>query len=330
MAVGGGLAQVLSVVNPGPRPCHLNRQRDGPGAEDGNEQRTDQVREDPGDDTLVDPGQGQLDGAARFAAVPPGGEQRGRHRPAEQQDPGEHHERIDLRSRQPRIGGVLAKSERGHRVHDQAEHDAHAGAGGQRGRGYPRPPRGHPEDDDHVAGREEDQRDLALPGRTARRRAGQVGRGVPGSIKDRKLRTSLRHGKRERRDDVDGRHQGQDRRVPADTQEPGRPAIADRSEEPACEQRQPGQQQHRGDHPELIRGGMTGRRVRPGGPGRHRRGRHEQHGTAGPVRQRLSHDQPHRARPPGQPRESWRHLVRFGPDRFGPVPPSARHQSSRW
>ena len=214
-----------------------------------------------------------MDGSGRLgSAVAPPGYHGGCHQPAEQQDPRERDERIDLRSRQPRIGGIFAESERCHRVHDQAEHDASAGAGGQRGRGHPRPPRGHPTDGDHVEGRQEQQWDLARPGRAAGRCARQVGAGVSGSIKDTQVNTPLRHGKRERRHDGQGRQQRKDRRIPAGAKEPGGPAVADRSEEPAGEQRQPGQQQHGGDHPELAGGGVTGRRVRPGGPGRGPRG----------------------------------------------------------
>jgi len=51
----------------------------------------------------------------------------------------------------------------------------------------------------------------------------------------------MRHGKRVRSDDGPGWHQGQDRRVPDDAQGPGDPAVADRSEEPPGQQRQPGQ-----------------------------------------------------------------------------------------
>ncbi len=58
-----------------------------------------------------------------------------RHRAAEQQDPCERHERIDIGSRQPRIGGSFAESKRCYRVHDDAQNGA--GAGGERGRGDP-------------------------------------------------------------------------------------------------------------------------------------------------------------------------------------------------
>ena len=188
MTVGGGRTQVGTVEDPGPQPGHLDRQCDRPGAEHGDQQRADQVREDPGHDALADPRVDRRDRAAR-SAVAPSGYHGGRHRSAEQQDPCEHDERIDLRSRQPRVGGIFTESERCHRVHDQAEHDARAGPDGQRGRGHPRPPRGHPEEGDHVEGRQDQQRDLALPGRAAGRCARQVGAGISGSIKDTQVNT---------------------------------------------------------------------------------------------------------------------------------------------
>ena len=254
-------------------------------------------------------------------------QQPGRDRPAEQQDPREHHERIDLRSRQPRIAGVRAESERGHREHDQAEQQARAGADGQRGRGHRRPPRGHPEEDDDVAGRQDQEEDLARPGGTAGRRARHPVGTVSAGDKDAQVKTPLRHGKRVRPDDGPGRYQGQDRRVPADAQEPGGPAVADRSDEPAGQQRQPGQQQHGRDHPEPVRGGMKDRRVRPGGPGRHGRGHREQRRADNPAgHQRLPREHPHPAGAPGQPLQPRWHVVGFGPDRHDPVPPPGGQQ----
>ncbi len=108
-----------------------------------------------------------------------------------------------------------------------------------------------------------------------------------------------RHQVGERLDDGQGRKEGQHRRAAEDAQRPPGPAGAGRPEEPPGQQRQPGQQQHRGDRIEPAFHRVTDPRLRPGRPGRDGGGHREQHGAAEPARQqRLPREHPDPAGPP--------------------------------
>ena len=75
---------------------------------------------------------------------------------------------------------------------------------------------------------------------------------------------------------------------------------------------------------------MADWRAWPGPPGRRpRRHREQQPATDRARHLPLLRNQPQTARPPGQPRPARWHLMRFGPDRLGPVPPGRRYQPHR-
>jgi hypothetical protein len=303
---------VLTGVQPVLQPRRPGHQRDRASAQDRHGQGAESGRQESCRGALPDPAVHELVRTVRFqSAVKPPGHTARRQRPAEQQDPGQRHDRIDSRPRQPRLGSVLAESERHHGVHDQAEREARPGADGQRGRGYPRPPRRHGEDARHVHGDNEQEKVLGEPGEL-------TGRPGCGSARD-------------PQNPRVGRRQRQDRRVPADAEQPAEPAATGLPEEPARQPRKPGQQQDDRDHIDPGgHGGEAARRTRPGGQ-RHIRRRHrEQQRACDPSRhQRLPGYHPHRTCPPGQPREPGRHLVCLGPDRLGPVTPPAQRQPRR-
>ena len=161
--VGDGRGQVLTRVQPAQQPAGPGHQRDRARADGRDDQGTDSGGKKPGHDALPAPGLIDLARAARSAVAPSGYAASGQ-RAAQQQDPCERHDRIEAATPPSHgLGGVLGESERHHRAHDHAEHDARTGADGQRGRGHPRPPRRHDEDGSHVAGDDEQENGLGEP-----------------------------------------------------------------------------------------------------------------------------------------------------------------------
>ena len=156
---------MLPVVQQAPYPGRLDQQRGRAGAENGDDQGADAVRHQPRGDALPGPGGRCLVG------VPGTWQRRPARRPAASGAPNSRTQAratsparasVTVRmSVQPRRGHVLGEPERVHRVHRRAQHQARAGADGQRGGGH----RGAPAVSARMAARQQAVRIRTAPHR---------------------------------------------------------------------------------------------------------------------------------------------------------------------
>ncbi len=306
VAVRGDRGQLVTVVEPVQQPGGPEHQRGRAGAERGDEQRGGPVRQHPGGDALADPDVARAarsrrdrGRAGRPARRPRPGRRAAGSRPAPPADRPSIPAATDRWRHWPSPSGATAYM-------TTPNSRPVVGADGQRAPGHLGAPRGQEQDDAHVRGGHQQERDLARPGRTAGRPAGHPAAALGaapalGDAEDVPVRglrgvrladasTMVRPGRRAR---IAAQHKTRRDR-------PG-PAGAGRPEEPPGQQRQPGQQQHRGDHVEPADRRVADLRLRPGRPGRGRRGRREQQPRGRACAASAPPARSPRPRPPARP-----------------------------